>query len=205
MTDHILSFTSPLTSLCVLISNCGWLQFRYFLTGILLIWANSGFAQESLLTGSDLAPLEACFEKQLKEAATNNEPVVDQAGLECVGLAVVPCKIKLFATGSIPKSECPNAEHEWWDVKLNQAYKVMMKEAKRADALGKNLSFSEVDSLLKMQRAWIGYRDATCHFSYLQFGGGTLGPTGEAECLLLLTARQTIFLTSYTLRWAERN
>jgi len=142
------------------------------LAGILLIWATSGFAQKSLLTGSDLAPLEACFEKQLKEAATNNEPVVDQAGLECVGLAVVPCKIKLFATGSIPKSECPNAEHEWWDVKLNQAYKVMMKEAKRADALGKNLSFSEVDSLLKMQRAWIGYRDATCHFSYLQFGGG---------------------------------
>ena len=170
MTDHILSFTGPSTSLDALTSNSGWLQFRFFLAGILVIWATSSFAQESLLNETDLAPLEACFETQLTEAGTINEPAANRSGLECMGLAVVRCKTKLFATEYIPKSECPNPEYEGWDDDLIQAYHFVIKEAKQADALGKSLPFSDVDSRRQIQRAWIGYRDAACHFSYLQFG-----------------------------------
>jgi uncharacterized protein YecT (DUF1311 family) len=172
MTDHVLSFTGTRTSLDAFINNFGWLQFRFFLAGILVIWATSSFAQESRLNESDLAPLEACFETQLNDAGTINEPAANRSGLECMGWAVVRCKTKLFATDYIPKSECPNPEYEGWDNDLIHAYHVVIKEAKQADALGESLPFSEVDSLRQIQRAWIGYLYATCHFSYLQFGEG---------------------------------
>ncbi|MDC0431023.1 hypothetical protein OAL97_00665 [Paracoccaceae bacterium] len=172
MTDHIFSFTGPRTSLGAFTNNFGWLQFRYFLAGILVIWATSSFAQESLLNGSDLAPLEGCVEPQLNDAGTINEPVANRSGLECMSLAVVRCKPKLFAPEYILKSECPNPEFEGWEVKLTRAHHVIMKEAKWAGALGESLPSSEVDSLRQMPWTWIGYSGATCHFSYLQFGEG---------------------------------
>ena len=204
MTDHILSLTSPSISLRAFTRNCGGLQFQYFLATVLVIWATSSFAQESLLSESDLAPLHACLQKHSKDAGTMNEPAADQLGLACIGLAVAPCEQRFYAAGHPPKSACLHDEYEWWDVQLNRAYQVLMKETKQADAVDKNRIFSDVDSLRQMQRAWLGYRDATCHFSYLRFGGGTAGPAGKAECLLFLTGRQTLFLTSFTVRWAGR-
>ena len=172
MTEHILSFTGPRTSFGAFTNNFGWLQFRYFLAGILVIWATCSFGQESLLNGSDLAPLEACVELRLNDAGTINEPVATRSGQACIGLAVVRCKTKLFATEYIPQLECPTPEYEGLDDDLIQAYHFVIKEAKQADALGKSLPFSDVDSRRQIQRAWIGYRDAACHFSYLQFGEG---------------------------------
>jgi len=169
-----------------------------------VIWATSSFAQESLLSESDLAPLHTCLQKHSKDAGTVNEPAADQLELACISLAVAPCEQRFYAVGHAPKSACLHDEYEWWDVQLNQAYQGLMKEAKQADAVEKNWVFRDVDSLRQMQRAWLGYRDANCHFSYMRFGGGTAGPTVEAECLLLLTGRQTLFLTSFTVRRAGR-
>ena len=169
-----------------------------------MIWATSSFAQESPLSESDLAPLHTCLQKHSKDAGTVNEPAADQLELACISLAVAPCEQRFYAVGHAPKSACLHDEYEWWDVQLNRAYQGLMKEAKQADAVGKNRVFSDVDSLQQMQRSWLGYRDATRHFSYLKFGGGTSGPTGEAECPLLLTGRQTLFLTSFTVRGAGR-
>ena len=45
-------------------------------------------------------------------------------------------------------------------------------EAKQAGAFGESLPSGEVDSLLQMPWTRIGYRGATCHLSYLQFGQG---------------------------------
>ena len=158
-----------------------------------MIWATSSFAQESLLSETDLAPLHACLQKHSKDAGTVNEPAADQLELACISLAVAPCEQRFYAVGHAPKSACLHDEYEWWDVQLNRAYQGLMKEAKQADAVGKNRVFSDVDSLQQMQRSWLGYRDATCHFSYLRFGGGTVGPTEEAECLLLLTGGRRYF------------
>jgi hypothetical protein len=142
------------------------------LAGILVIWATCSFAQESLLNGSDLAPLEACVELRLNDAGTINEPVATRSGQACMGLAVVRCKTKLFAMEYSLKSECPNPEFEGWKVKLTRSHHVIMKEAKWAGAFGESLPSGEVDSLLQMPWTRIGYRGATCHFSYLQFGQG---------------------------------
>ena len=57
-------------------------------------------------------------------------------------------------------------------MKLTRSHHVIMKEAKWAGAFGESLPSGEVDSLLQMPWTRIGYRDATCHFSYLQFGQG---------------------------------
>ena len=172
MTEHILSFTGPRTSFGAFANNFGWLQFGFFLAGILVIWATCSFAQESLLNGSDLAPLEACDELRLNDTGTINEPVATRSGQACMGLAVVRRKTKFFAPEYSLKSECPTPEYEGLDDELIQAYPVVIKEAKQAGAFGESLPSGEVDSLRQMPWTRIGYRGATCHFSYLQFGQG---------------------------------
>ena len=175
MAEDIFYFTGPRIGLGAFANNFGWLQFRYFLAGILVIWATCSFGQESLLNGSDLAPLEACVELRLNDAGTINEPVATRSGQACMGLAVVRCKTKLFAMEYSPKSECPTPEYEGLDDELIQAYPVVIKEAKQAGAFGESLPSGEVDSLLQMPWTRIGYRGATCHFSHLQFGEGAPG------------------------------
>ena len=175
MTEDIFYFTGPRIGLGAFANNFGWLQFRYFLAGILVIWATCSFGQESLLNGSDLAPLEACVELRLNDAGTINEPVATRSGQACMGLAVVRCKTKLFAMEYIPKSECPTPEYEGLDDELIQAYSVVIKEAKQAGAFGECLPSGEVDSLRQMPWIRIGYRGAICHFSHLQFGEGAPG------------------------------
>ena len=180
MTEHIFYFTGPRTSLGAFTNNFGWLQFRYFLAGILVIWATCSFAQESLLNGSDLAPLEACDELRLNDAGTINEPVANRSGQACMGLAVVRCKAKFFAPEYSLKSECPNPEFEGWEVKLTRSHLVIMKEAKWAGALGESLPSGEVDNLRQMPWTRIGYRGATCHFSSSAiWGGGTWVQQGK--------------------------
>ena len=175
MTEDIFYFTGPRIGLGAFANNFGWLQFRYFLAGISVIWATSSFAQESRLNGSDLAPLEACVELRLNDAGTINEPVATRSGQACMGLAVVRCKTKLFAMEYSLKSECPTPEYEGLDDELIQAYLVVIKEAKQAGAFGESLPSGEVDSLRQMPWTRIGYRGATCHFSHLQFGEGAPG------------------------------
>ncbi len=150
----------------------GGFSLAIFLAGILVIWATCSFAQESLLNGSDFAPLEACDELRLNDTGTINEPVATRSGQACMGLAVVRRKTKLFAPEYSLKSECPTPEYEGLDDELIQAYPVVIKEAKQAGAFGESLPSGEVDSLLQMPWTRIGYRGATCHLSYLQFGQG---------------------------------
>ena len=172
MTELIFYFTNPRTGLGAFSNNFGWLHFGYFLSGISVIWATCSFAQENLLNGSDLAPLEACVEPWLTDAGTINEPLANRSGQACMGLAVVRCKAKFFAPEYSLKSECPNPEFEGWEVKLTRSHHVIMKEAKWAGALGESLPSGEVDNLRQMPWTRIRYRDATCHFSHLQFGEG---------------------------------
>ena len=175
MIELIFYFTGPRIGLGAFANNFGWLQFRYLLAGILVIWATCSFAQESLLNGSDLAPLEACVELRLNDAGTMNEPVSTRSGQACMGLAVVRRKTKFFAPEYSLKSDCPNPEYEEWEVKMTRSHHMIMKEVRWAGALGESLLSGEVDNLLQMPWTRIGYRGATCHFSHLQFGEGAPG------------------------------
>ena len=45
-----------------------------------------------------------------------------------------------------------------------------------------------------MQRAWIGWRDATCDYERAQWGGGTGGGPATVACLMRLTGEQALYL-----------
>jgi uncharacterized protein YecT (DUF1311 family) len=54
-------------------------------------------------------------------------------------------------------------------------------------------------ALRDMQRAWIGFRDATCAFERAYWGGGTGGGgTGgglaQVSCLMQMTGEQALYL-----------
>lgn len=92
---------------------------------------------------------------------------------------------------------CYDAELQYWDARLNGAYKRVRAEAKAMDAEMKEIGSSapsQADALRDMQRAWITYRDATCGYERTLWGGGTgAGPAGVA-CLMGLTAKQALYL-----------
>ena len=49
-------------------------------------------------------------------------------------------------------------------------------------------------ALRAMQRAWIGFRDATCDYERSLWGGGTGGGPATAACLMRMTGEQTLYL-----------
>jgi len=115
MAEHIFYFTGPRIGLGAFANNFGWLQFRYFLAGILVIWATCSFAQESLLNGSDLAPLEACVELRLNDAGTINEPVATRSGQRVWAWQWCAVKQKLFCDGiQSPSQSVPLQNMKGW-------------------------------------------------------------------------------------------
>lgn len=92
---------------------------------------------------------------------------------------------------------CLHQELEYWDRRLNTTYQQAMAEAQEIDTelveMGSSVP-SIADALLKMQRAWIPFRDATCDYERVQWGGGTGGGPATVSCLLDLTARQVFLL-----------
>jgi uncharacterized protein YecT (DUF1311 family) len=92
---------------------------------------------------------------------------------------------------------CISREVEYWDARLNAAYKQAMAEAKQADkdnGAGPNGPQSQAEALRAMQRAWIPYRDAACLWEYSKWGGGTGGGPASASCMMTLTGEQALVL-----------
>ncbi|QYX55640.1 DUF1311 domain-containing protein [Roseovarius sp. SCSIO 43702] len=116
---------------------------------------------------------------------------------ECIGIAAEQCmKARGYATAVM--GGCAHAEYEYWDQRLNVAYKAARAKAKRMDTANEELvRGSLVTALRDMQRAWIAYRDATCDFERLQWGGGTGGGPATASCLMRETAEQFFDLDAF--------
>jgi len=99
--------------------------------------------------------------------------------------------------------ECLQDELSYWDKRLNAAYAQRVSAAKQEDAeMNKIRSLASTleDSLRKMQRAWISYRDATCLYEQAQWQGGTGGGPATAACHMHETARQTLRLEGW---WSQ--
>lgn len=141
--------------------------------------------------GFDPAPILACL-AQGKEGA-------------CIGLGAEACMVQSPGGGTtMVQAYCAEAEHQWWDGELNRVYRQRMAEARTIDAEppypGMLPRPSDVDALRAMQRAWIAFRDATCHFEEIQWWGGTGMSGAGAGCRLRLTATQTLYLRSLSER-----
>jgi uncharacterized protein YecT (DUF1311 family) len=75
---------------------------------------------------------------------------------------------------------CMGAETKRQDARLNKAYKDVMAQ----------LSPARKTSLQEVQRLWIKYRDANCHF-YADPEGGTAASVNAASCVMTATAARS--------------
>lgn len=135
----------------------------------------------------DSAPVLACL-AQGKEGA-------------CIGVATEACTASTPGGDStVGYSFCAQGELQFWDAELNRLYRQRMAIARSLDAEPQIPDWtprpSDVEALRAMQRAWIAFRDATCHFEEIQWWGGTgMGGAGIA-CRMRLTAQQALYLRS---------
>lgn len=123
--------------------------------------------------------------------------------LDCVGQAAQACMNTPGGDTTIGMIECLQGELSYWDRRLNAAYAKRISAAKQEDAeMNKIRSSASTleDSLRKMQRAWISYRDASCLYEQAQWQGGTGGGPATAACHMHETARQALRLEGW---WSQ--
>ncbi|MFZ3581311.1 lysozyme inhibitor LprI family protein [Loktanella sp. DJP18] len=130
---------------------------------------------------------------------TNCMADVDGAArLDCVGAAAGVCMTETPGGDStVGMGACLDREFQFWDGALNAAYGDLMTLYKANDAEAEAGGWNaprQVPALQAMQRAWIAYRDARCDFERAKWGGGTGGGPATAQCLMTVTAEQTLLL-----------
>lgn len=111
----------------------------------------------------------------------------------CIGEAANAC-IEANGYATVVESGCYAAEADWWDARLNAAYRRVRASARENDRLGSPDAPAQAEALKQMQRAWIALRDATCAFEASQWGGGTGAGPAYAHCLMWQTAQQARYL-----------
>lgn len=115
----------------------------------------------------------------------------------CVGLSAAACIDTPDGYTTVGMSICLGRERDYWDGRLNDAYRALVDADSRVDAEMKDLGSAAepmVPALREMQRAWIAFRDASCFYEYTQWGGGTGSGPASAECAMRMTARQALAL-----------
>jgi uncharacterized protein YecT (DUF1311 family) len=83
--------------------------------------------------------------------------------------------------------ECNSAEIGRQDVRLNQAYKMVMAR----------LNAPQKKTLRMSERTWILERDAQCRREAAEAEGGTLQPILYGGCILNETIKRTMWLEAY--------
>jgi uncharacterized protein YecT (DUF1311 family) len=135
------------------------------------------------------------------EAATPSRS--GHAVLDCVGLSAQACMAKPGGDTTIGMRECLEAEHRYWDGRLNAAYAARMARSRAEDREMNQIRATTLpveDALRGMQRAWIAFRDAACLHEFAQWRGGTGSGPATAACHLHETARQALRLEGW---WAQ--
>lgn len=114
----------------------------------------------------------------------------------CIGESANRCmEANQSGSSTVGMGGCISMELGWWDAMLNAEYKALMKREKADDKeYGGDGIPSKADALRQMQRAWIGFRDATCDYERSQWGGGTGGGPATIGCHMRLTAEQALYL-----------
>ncbi|MEP2532818.1 lysozyme inhibitor LprI family protein [Shimia sp.] len=116
----------------------------------------------------------------------------------CIGESANLCMAQTEGGWStVGMSGCFDREWQYWDTRLNAAYKNVRAIRRATDAEMKDLGSaapSQAEALKLMQRGWISYRDATCDYERSLWGGGTGGGPATVSCHMFLTARQALYL-----------
>lgn len=115
----------------------------------------------------------------------------------CIGVAADACAMTEAGQSTIGLGYCFSSEWEDWDQRLNAAYQALL--IQQAEVADDNAAFNPnipnaVDTMREMQRHWIAFRDAACTWEAVQWGGGTGQGPASAECMMRLTAQQTLLL-----------
>lgn len=150
-----------------------------------------------VLFGSSVTAQDLIFSlSQTKACLAEHQPgpALDQ----CIGDSASACMDKSEGGYStVGMGGCISLELEYWDARLNAAYKVLMAREKADDLEfggGENGVPMKSTALRAMQRVWISWRDATCDYERSLWGGGTGGGPATVGCLMRLTGEQTLYL-----------
>ena len=165
---------------------------KYALAITLVAFSTPGYGQD-LPFSSDAT--EACLET----ATTRAEKEM------CIGLSAGACSDTPDGSTTVGMGFCFDKEASYWDARLNAAFAALMRVERALVEEIKSYGGFAPDApaaLRDMQRAWIGYRDATCAYEYTTWGGGTGGGPANAACLMYETGRQTLILED---RLSERS
>jgi uncharacterized protein YecT (DUF1311 family) len=115
----------------------------------------------------------------------------------CVGLSAAACIDTPDGYTTAGMSICLGLEFEYWDGRLNAAYRGLVASDGRTDADMADLGSAApplVPALREMQQNWIAFRDAACAYERAQWGGGTGGGPASVQCAMAITARQALVL-----------
>lgn len=158
----------------------------------------------TLALASILALPDAAWGQGVRFDARQIQSCLDRGeGRACIGAAAEAC---MEATpggySTVGMGGCTAAEEAWWDAELNAAYQALRTRERRADTDWQPIPGmlprpSGADTLRDVQRAWIGWRDATCQYEELQWWGGTGASLAGASCRMRLTGEQALTLRAY--------
>lgn len=118
----------------------------------------------------------------------------------CIGIAASRCQFSGGGSSTVGMSFCFDAEWQQWDRMLNATYQALLAQETAEDAEMRELGASapaQVAPLREMQRAWVAFRDASCDFEAVQWGGGTGGGPAATRCMMEMTARQALALPGW--------
>lgn len=143
------------------------------------------------VAASDLAfdprPLTTCLEDAVEPAT-------------CIGVGAEACTEQDGGYTTLGFGFCYAAERDWWDAELNDTYRRLMSAERAVDDEMEKTGAAvprRAPALRAMQHAWITYRDTSCAYAYVQFGGGTGGGPAHAACEMTMTARQALALQAH--------
>lgn len=116
------------------------------------------------------------------------------AAESCIGVVSDPCMETGEASSTYGMMDCYGRESEVWDARLNASYRAQM--APQTGPTNAVTDAMEAKQLRKIQAAWIPWRDATCEV--LHSDGipiyGSLGKVDGVYCIMVLTARQALWM-----------
>ena len=120
---------------------------------------------------------------------------------DCIGEAATMCMTEEpDGETTVGMMSCLMAEHQVWDGLLNAEYTKARDHAAMLDAADAPTfpAFAvRADQVRDAQRAWIAFRDANCAMQYGLWGAGSMRQIAGADCVMRMTATQTIALRDY--------
>lgn len=104
----------------------------------------------------------------------------------CIGVVSTPCQQTFEGRSNVGSADCMRRELAVWDERLNKSYKQWIDTCDGAKVCA---------ARRKLERAWLGERDARCALPWIEMQG-TMAIPMTSYCLLDATAHQAIWMES---------